>query len=81
MYDKLDFKLGLLKKKSNTVYVNEIILYYLNKDYCKRAEIIYNLSLHIDRLYDYFIITDDDRKKIISIINNTLNQLNKYYYH
>ena len=56
-----------------------ILIYYLKKDYKIRAAILNNLSLHINNLYDNYVLTTDDRKKIIILVNETLNNLNKYY--
>ena len=65
--------------KNDNVTTNEIILYYLHNDYEKRAQLINNLSIHIEKLYDIFLITSDDRKKAISMINDILNEMNIYY--
>jgi hypothetical protein len=64
---------------NNNVTTNEVVLYYLQNDYDKRVQIINNLSLHIEKLYDIFLITSDDRKKAISMLNEILNQMNIYY--
>jgi len=69
----------LKSKKENIVFCNEIILYFLNQDYKIRSNLLYELSQHIELLYDYYVITSDDRIKIVTMANNTLNELNKYY--
>jgi endopeptidase La len=58
---------------------NEITLYYLHNDYEKRTIIINNLSSHIEKMYDNYLITIDDRKKAITMISDILNQMNIYY--
>lgn len=58
---------------------NEIKMYYLHNDYEKRTELIHKLSLHIEHLYDIFLITSDDRKKALTMLNNLLNELNTCY--
>ena len=58
---------------------NEIKMYYLHNDYEKRTELIQKLSLHIEHLYDIFLITSDDRKKALTMLNNLLNELNTCY--
>jgi len=62
-------------------YVNnkDIILYFLKKDYKFLSNIIINLSNHINRLYDNFIITTDERKRINIMLSDTINKLNDYY--
>jgi endopeptidase La len=65
--------------KTNIVYYNDIILYYLNKDYIAKTNFLYNLSLHIEKLYDNFILTFDDRRKVILQLNNLINNTNKFY--
>lgn len=62
----------------NTLKDN-VLIYFLKRDYRKRASILNNLSLHINNLYDNYVITTDDRKKINIIVNESINQLNKYY--
>jgi endopeptidase La len=62
----------------NTLKDN-ILIYFLKRDYKKRASVLNNLSLHINNLYDNYVITTDDRKKINIIVNESINQLNKYY--
>jgi hypothetical protein len=39
-----------------------IIIHYLKKDYKNRAGILNNLSLHINNLYDNYVLTTDDGK-------------------
>jgi endopeptidase La len=56
-----------------------ILIYYLKRDYKIRAHILNNLSIHIDNLYDNYVITTDDKKKINILVNDTINNLNKYY--
>jgi endopeptidase La len=58
---------------------SDIINHYLKIDYKLRSDILINLSLHIDKLYDNYILTTDERKKINSLINDTINNLNNYY--
>jgi len=62
-------------------YVNnkDIILYFLKKDYKFLSNIIINLSKHINKLYDNYIITTDERKKINIMLSDTINKLNDYY--
>ena len=67
-----------LKTKEN-VTINEVVLYYLHNDYEKRTHLLNNLSIHTEKLYDIFLITSDDRKKAITMINDILNQMNNYY--
>jgi endopeptidase La len=58
---------------------NEIKMYYLHNDYEKRATLIERLSSHIEHLYDIYLITTDDRKKALTMLNNILNELNTSY--
>lgn len=58
---------------------SDIINYYLKNDYKIKSDILINLSFHIDRLYDNYILTTDERKKINSLVNDTINNLNNYY--
>jgi endopeptidase La len=57
----------------------DIILYFLKKDYKFLSNIIIELSSHINKLYDNFIITTDERKKINIMLSDTINDLNDYY--
>lgn len=66
-------------KSNENVSKNEVVLYYLHNDYDKRTHLINNLSLHIEKIYDIFLITSDDRKKAITMVNDILNQMNIYY--
>ena len=57
----------------------EIINYYLEDDYIKRSKILNRLSLHVDNLYDNYIISTEIKKKINTMINDTINNLNRHY--
>lgn len=73
-------KINIFNKITNDkLSYNDVILYYLNKDYNDRIEILYNLSLHVEKIYDNFILTFEDRRKIILNINELINKLNKFY--
>jgi endopeptidase La len=69
----------IIDNVTNNVTNNEITLYYLHIDYEKRTNIINNLSSHIEKLYDNYLITIDDRKKAITMISDILNEMNAYY--
>jgi endopeptidase La len=58
---------------------NEIKMYYLHIDYEKRSMMAKELLSHIEYLYDSFLISLDDRKKAITLLNDLMNQLNSYY--
>jgi endopeptidase La len=58
---------------------SDVINYYLKNDYKIRSDILKKTSIHIDRLYDNYILTTDDRKKINNLLNDTINNLNSYY--
>ncbi len=62
-----------------TITYCEIIVYYLKKDYKVKSSLLNNLSIHVDDLYDNFVLTTDDKKKINTIISETINDLNEYY--
>ena len=64
---------------SNIVCYNDIILHYLNTDYINRTNFLYNLSIHIEKLYDNFVLTHDDRRKIILEVNDLVNFINRFY--
>ncbi len=64
---------------NENVSSNEIVMYYLHNDYEKRTILIQELSSHIEYLYDTYLITSDDRKKAITMLNELLNELNNYY--
>jgi endopeptidase La len=57
----------------------DIIQYFLKKEYKFLSNIITNLSLHINNLYENYIITTDERKKINIMLSDTINNLNDYY--
>ena len=61
------------------LFFSDIIFYYLKQDYEKRTEILFNLSLHIEKIYENYVITTDDKKKILIMINDCINNLNRYY--
>lgn len=63
---------------NNTTY-GEIILHYLKKDYMDKSIVLNNLSVHVENLYDNFVLTTDDKGKINILINETINVLNDYY--
>jgi endopeptidase La len=64
---------------TDNVTNNEISLYYLHNDYEKRTNLISNLSVHIEKIYDNYLITIDDRKKAVTMVSDILNQMNTYY--
>ena len=64
--------------KSKIKY-SDIINFYLNKDYKLRSDILIRLSNHTDKLYENYIITTDERKKVTSLISDVINKLNMYY--
>lgn len=68
-----------MSKQNDNVSNNEIVLHYLQNDYEKRTNIIENLSAHIEKIYDIYLITSDDRKKAITMINDIINEMNLYY--
>ena len=57
----------------------DIIIHYLKKDYIFKSFLLKNLSVHIDNLYDNFVLTTDDKKKINTLVSETINDLNNYY--
>lgn len=65
--------------KEENLYFSDIIFYYLKQDYEKRTDILYNLSIHTEKIYENYVITTDDKKKILIMINDTINNLNRYY--
>ena len=62
-----------------TITYGDIIVYYLKKDYRVKSLLLNNLSIHVDDLYDNFVLTTDDKKKINTLISETINNLNEYY--
>jgi endopeptidase La len=63
----------------NIITYCDVIVYYLKKDYKEKSDILNNLSLHIDNLYDNYVLTTDDKKKLNTLISETINNLNNYY--
>jgi endopeptidase La len=63
----------------NKIKYSDIVNSYLKFDYKFRTDIIIKLSLHVDKLYDNYIITTDERKKNNTLISDTINKLNTYY--
>ncbi len=63
----------------NNISYGDVIAYYLKKDYREKSLLLNNLSSHIDNLYDNFVLTTDDKKKINILISDTINNLNNYY--
>jgi endopeptidase La len=63
----------------NTITYGEIILHYLKKDYEYISNVLNNLSIHVENLYDNFVLNTDDKNKINILINETINVLNDYY--
>ena len=57
----------------------DIILYYVKKDYKYISNIILNISNHITNLYDNYVLTSDERKKINNLISDIINNLNEKY--
>lgn len=57
----------------------DLILHFLQKDYTIRAGIANDLSLHIEKIYDDYIIGSDDKKKIQRDISELIKVLNKMY--
>jgi len=68
-----------LLNNNNEILYNDIILYFLDKDYNDRVKILYNLSLHVEKNYDNYILSSEDKVKILLNINDNINQLNKFY--
>jgi endopeptidase La len=63
----------------NKITYGELVLYYLKKDYTEASNVLNNLSIHVEILYDNFVLTTDDKRKINILINDTINLLNNYY--
>jgi hypothetical protein len=63
----------------NSIFYDNVILHYLKKDYEAKSIILNNLSIHIENLYDNFVLTTDDKRKINILVNDTINLLNDYY--
>ncbi len=63
----------------NNITYGDVIIYYLKKDYRDKSLLLNNLSSHIENLYDNFVLTTDDKKKINTLISETINNLNNYY--
>jgi endopeptidase La len=59
--------------------IRDLVLHYLQKDYADRATIIGKLTNHVDKLYDNFVLTTDDRKRIMRNVSELINNLNKTY--
>ena len=57
----------------------DIILHYINKDYKYLSKIIGNISNHLINLYENYIITTDDKKKINILLSDVINNLNDKY--
>ena len=55
----------------NNISYGDVIAYYLKKDYREKSLLLNNLSSHIDNLYDNFVLTTDDKKKINMFLLNT----------
>uniref|UniRef100_A0A6C0EC63 Lon proteolytic domain-containing protein n=1 Tax=viral metagenome TaxID=1070528 RepID=A0A6C0EC63_9ZZZZ len=60
-------------KITNTI---ELII---QKSYRTRGNVLSNLIIHIDKLYDNYIINNDQKKKLLNQINEIINQLNGLY--
>lgn len=58
---------------------SEIINYYLDKDYIDKSNILNRLSIHIDKLYEDYVITSEIKKRLNTLINDTINNLNQHY--
>lgn len=63
----------------NNITYGGIISHYLKKDYMDKSIILNNLSLHVEYLYDNYILTTDNKSKMNILINETINVLNEYY--
>lgn len=59
--------------------VRDLVISFLQKDYKLRSEISVNLTSHLDRLYDNYIISTDDRKRGQKNVSEVVNNLNKQY--
>ena len=59
--------------------IRDLVLHYLQKDYADRASIIGKLTMHIEKLYENFMLSTDERKKIIRTVSELINSLNKTY--
>jgi hypothetical protein len=57
----------------------DIILHYINKDYKYLSKTITNISNHLINLYENYIITTDDKKKINTLLSDIINNLNDKY--
>ena len=77
MFNKRRLSFGI--KKNNHIEHNLLTTHYLRNDYKIRSDIIYNISKHVEKLYDNYVVTSDDRKKILIMINDLINDLNHYY--
>ena len=63
----------------NSITYGDVVLHYLKKDYGDKSIVLNNLSNHIENLYDNFVLTTDDKRKINILVNEAINILNNYY--
>ena len=61
------------------IKIKNIILYYLQKDYKERVNIIKKLIYHIENLYDNFIINNENKMEEIRKITFLINDINNIY--
>jgi endopeptidase La len=62
-----------------TSLTRDLVINFLKKDYKMRSEIATNLSLHVEKLYDNYIIGTDEKKKIQKSVSELINMINKLY--
>ena len=66
-----------MNNEDNTL--REFTIYYLRQNYKERIKIITGISSHTDKLYDNYIITLDQKKRLLKSASDTLNDINKIY--
>ena len=61
------------------ITIKDFLLHYLNDAYTHRSEIITNLTNHVERLYNEYLITNIERTKYMKLINKIIKIINITY--
>lgn len=59
--------------------LKDLMISYLQSDYTRFAKILYNYTLHIDRIYNNFIININERNQQLENINENIKIMNDLY--
>ena len=57
----------------------DFLMYFLDKEYANKSQVLNNLVYHIERLHKDYILSNIERTRYLKHTNDLSNILNQYY--